>query len=169
VASNISAAIKGDPSFQVESGSERDTLELAKTLGRALRPGDWLAVLGELGAGKTVFVKGLAEAFDCREPVTSPTFVLLQTYKPKSGRWPFHHADLYRLKPEETTALDWEELLSPGGVTAVEWAEKALPFWPPHCLPVRITHAPQGAGSPEGARRVGFYAVGPRSSELTKR
>lgn len=152
MASNISAAIKGAPNFRVECRSEADTLELARVLGRALRPGDWLAVLGELGAGKTVFVKGIAEALHCKDLVTSPTFVLIQSHMPKGSRCAFHHADLYRLKPEETSALDWEQLLSPHDVTAVEWAEKALPFWPPHCLPVRISHAPEAAPSDKPRR-----------------
>lgn len=188
MASNISQEIKGEPDFQVECRSEADTAELARTLGRALRPGDWLAVLGELGAGKTVFIKGIAEALHCKDLVTSPTFVLIQSHQPKGARCAFHHADLYRLKPEETSALDWEQLLSPHDVTAVEWAEKALPFWPPHCLPVRISHAPaasaaparrsgtapNGAGKPAGppaeaGRVVGFYSVGERSSELIRR
>ncbi len=105
--------------------SEDQTRALAAKLGAKLRPGDVVLLFGELGAGKTTFVKGLARGLEVPEDyyVQSPTFALINEYP---GRVPLYHVDLYRLEPEETYDLGLEELVGKG-VVAIEWPEK-LPF-----------------------------------------
>ncbi len=105
--------------------SEDQTQALAAKLGAKLKPGDVVLLFGELGAGKTSFVKGLAKGLGVPEDcyVQSPTFALINEYP---GRVPLYHVDLYRLEPEETYDLGLEELADKG-VVAIEWPEK-LPF-----------------------------------------
>src|SRR5688572_25159534 len=95
--------VKKSPAFSKETSSEEETLKLARALGSQLRPGDWVSLIGDLGSGKTVFVKGLGEALHVQEPPRSPTFNLIQTHRPKSGagRLPLHHVDLYRLSSRD--------------------------------------------------------------------
>ncbi len=104
--------------------SAGETLSLGRRLGRLLGPGTVLALRGELGAGKTCFVQGLARGLGVKEDhVVSPTFVLVREYR---GRLPLYHIDLYRLSAgREVESLGLEEYLEGEGVCAVEWAEKA--------------------------------------------
>jgi tRNA threonylcarbamoyladenosine biosynthesis protein TsaE len=120
--------------------SAAETEEVAAELGRGFRGGEVVLLTGELGAGKTAFVRGLARGLGA-DPgeVASPTFVLLTSYP---GRFTLHHADLYRLEaPDAESALGLEELPGAGGVLAVEWADRlrVLPW--AHALRVRIDHA----------------------------
>jgi tRNA threonylcarbamoyladenosine biosynthesis protein TsaE len=102
--------------------SEQETFALAATLAGTLAPGTFVLLYGDLGAGKTAFVRGLAAGLGANpDDVSSPTFVIMQHYK---GRTPLTHVDLYRL--ESAAAVDdlgLEELGS-GGVLAIEWAER---------------------------------------------
>lgn len=101
--------------------SEQETIDLAHRLGSELTAGAWILLRGDLGAGKTAFVRGLAAGFGADpEDVSSPTFTLVQEY---AGWLPVYHVDLYRLAPSEVRDLGLEEL-SMSGVLAVEWAEK---------------------------------------------
>jgi len=146
-----------------ESRAEEETLALARELGRRLRAGDWIALMGELGSGKTVFARGLAEGMGIAERPTSPTFAIVQVHRSQGpGRPALRHVDLYRLPPPEIPGLEWEELHDDAGVTVVEWAEKAQYLWPAQCLPVRLSH--QGADR----RRIEFYVCGPRSGDLVR-
>jgi len=123
---------------RVVTHSEEETFALAEQLGRTLRPGTFVLLHGDLGAGKTVFVRGLAAGLGVDpEAVTSPTFVLIQHY---AGRIPLVHADLYRL--DNTAAVDdlGLEDLGNGGVVAVEWAER-LPRKPHGSVSVTIEDA----------------------------
>jgi tRNA threonylcarbamoyladenosine biosynthesis protein TsaE len=164
VTSTSSSLLQRTPGFVSETASEAETLDLARRLGALLRPGDWIGLVGELGSGKTVFVRGLAEAFNCQEPARSPTFVLFQTYRSKSaGRCPLRHVDLYRLKPAEVPSLEWDLLLDAEGVTVVEWAEKAAPLWPPDCLVLEFAHL--GADR----RRLKFFAAAGRGLEIVQK
>jgi tRNA threonylcarbamoyladenosine biosynthesis protein TsaE len=105
----------------VHTGSETETEALGQSLAPALEPGAIVLLHGDLGAGKTAFVRGLAAGLGADpEEVSSPTFTLVQEYQ---GRVPFYHVDLYRLAPAEVPGLGLEEL-SEAGVMAVEWAEK---------------------------------------------
>ena len=93
---------------------------------------------GELGAGKTAFVRGLARGLGAAESeVSSPTFTIIQEY---AGRVPFYHVDLYRLEPAEVDDLGLDELVSSDGIVAIEWAER----WhgrPEDAIEVRLEHA----------------------------
>lgn len=106
-----------------ESHSEADTRAIAAALAPALRPGAVLLLSGDLGAGKTAFVRGLAEGLgmDPRE-VTSPTFTLVHEYR--GGSLPLIHVDLYRLDRAELDEIGLDQDLAARGVTAVEWPER---------------------------------------------
>jgi tRNA threonylcarbamoyladenosine biosynthesis protein TsaE len=122
----------------VVTHSEQETFALAKELARGLKPGEFVLLHGDLGAGKTVFVRGLAAGLGIDpDSVTSPTFVLIQHY---IGPTPLIHADLYRL--ESGAAVDdlGLEDISSGGVVAVEWAER-MPRSPERSVVVTIEDA----------------------------
>jgi tRNA threonylcarbamoyladenosine biosynthesis protein TsaE len=105
------------------SHSPEDTFEHGRALGAMLRGGEVLALDGELGAGKTQFVKGLAAGLGCPGDVTSPTFTLVHEYT--GGRLPLFHFDFYRLeKEDEVLQVGLDDYLGEGGVVAIEWAEK---------------------------------------------
>ena len=106
----------------VTTGSEQETFAIGKKLADALTPGTFVLLHGNLGAGKTAFVRGLAAGLGADpEDVSSPTFVLIQHYK---GRIPLTHVDLYRLDSRAAVDdLGLEEMAS-GGVVAIEWAER---------------------------------------------
>jgi len=107
----------------VISDSEQDTMGAGERLARSLGPGAVVLLEGELGAGKTAFVRGLAIGLGApEEDVSSPTFTLIQEYR---GRMPLLHADLYRLSGAEADELGLEEL-GGNGVLAVEWAAKLV-------------------------------------------
>lgn len=120
-----------------ESRSPDETRRIGEALGARLGPGDVVACIGELGAGKTCFLQGLARGLGVVEPVTSPTFVLLNHYR---GRLPVYHLDAYRTESlTEILDLGIEEILGGGGVTVIEWAEKLLPLLPARTIVVRIS------------------------------
>lgn len=105
------------------------TREKAASWVRDLSPGTVIALTGPLGAGKTHFVQGIAQGLGISQPVTSPTFTLVNEYDHPTR--PLIHIDLYRLEnPNEVLALGWEDLMTPEGVTVVEWADKF-----PHLFP----------------------------------
>ena len=118
--------------------SEAETAAIARRLAATLSAGDIVLLYGDLGAGKTVFVRGLAEGLAIpREEVSSPTFTLIQEYR--GGRLSLFHVDLYRLDdPREIEDLGLDEM-GAGGVLAIEWAEK-LPWSPEGAVTVRIAH-----------------------------
>lgn len=120
-----------------ESRSPEETQRIGAALAEALRAGDVVATMGELGAGKTCFLQGLIRGLGVTEPVTSPTFVLLNQYR---GRLPVYHLDAYRTQSHtELLDLGVEELFYGDGVTVVEWADKLLPLLPTHTITVRIS------------------------------
>ena len=102
--------------------SAAETERLGAALAQRLRPGDVVAFLGDLGAGKTAFTRGLARDLGITEPVTSPTYTIVNEYP--QGRIPLFHFDMYRLHDaDELFDLGWEDYLGRGGVCAVEWSE----------------------------------------------
>jgi tRNA threonylcarbamoyladenosine biosynthesis protein TsaE len=144
----------------VVTNSGAETVELGARLGRLLRPGDFVALVGELGAGKTQFAKGIASGLDVDPgtPVTSPTYTILNIYQ---GRIPLYHFDLYRLHgAEEIEELGFEEYFSGAGACVVEWAERLGEEMPAQLLTVSLEHA--GADG----RRVTFAALGTRAAAL---
>ena len=122
-----------------ESNSQAETFRLAEKLGKQLKPGAIVALTGEIGSGKTVFIKGVAHGLGVknRDEVKSPTFVLLHLYK---GKIPLQHFDLYRLeKPAELEAIGFDEFVSnPDSVTLIEWADRARPRIPKNAIWVEI-------------------------------
>lgn len=119
--------------------SESETADVGRALAATLAAGDVVLLYGDLGAGKTAFVRGLAEGLGVsRDEVSSPTFTLVQEYR--GGRLPLFHVDLYRLNdPREVDDLGLDEIADEG-VLAIEWAEK-LPAKPPEFVRVTIEHA----------------------------
>ena len=104
------------------SHSPEQTEWIGEQLARQLRPGDVIAYYGGLGAGKTAFTRGLARGLGVTEPVTSPTYTIVNEYL--SGRMPLFHFDMYRLSSgEELFDIGWEDYLQRGGVCAVDWSE----------------------------------------------
>ena len=129
----------------VETNSPEETWELAAELTDELGPGTVMALHGDLGAGKTCFIQGVAAALGIDEPITSPTYTLIGEYE---GRLPLHHIDLYRLSgPEEALGLGLEEYFDVNGITAIEWAERAEGLLPPDLLHIRI-EADTDTGTP---------------------
>lgn len=103
--------------------SEDETMAAGATLAQRLSVGDVLLLHGELGAGKTAFVRGVAQGLGARvDDVSSPTFTLIQEYD--SGRLMLYHVDLYRLEPAEVDDLGLEELVESGGIVAIEWPDR---------------------------------------------
>ncbi len=120
------------------SAAPEQTLALGEAVGRHARAGDLLALVGELGAGKTLFVGGLARGLgvDPATPVSSPTFTIMHRY---AGRLPLYHIDLYRLDtPAALYDVGLEEWLDGDGVAAVEWADHGWEILPRERLVVRF-------------------------------
>ena len=110
------------PSQRFITNSPEETEALGARLARALGPGAVVAFTGDLGAGKTAFVRGLARGLGVSERVTSPTFTIVNEYE--GGRLPLFHFDMYRLgSADELFDIGWEDYLRRGGVCAVEWSE----------------------------------------------
>jgi tRNA threonylcarbamoyladenosine biosynthesis protein TsaE len=125
---------------EVTTRGEDETLALAQDLAEGFRGGEVVLLRGELGSGKTAFVRGLARGLGVDpDEVSSATFVLLNSYP---GRLTLHHADLYRLTGNgDEIELGLEELPGEGGVLAVEWADRLTDAPWPRPLHIRLTHA----------------------------
>lgn len=120
-----------------ESFCETDTYELGKKLGELAKQGEIYLLHGDLGVGKTVFTKGFAEGLGVFEPITSPTFTLIQEYE--EGRFPFYHFDVYRIGDvEEMYDLGYEDYFFGGGVCLIEWASLIKEILPENCKNITI-------------------------------
>ncbi len=149
---------RAEPGWTVETHSPEETLDLGRRIARAARPGDVLALVGELGAGKTVLAKGLAEGLGAAEAreVVSPTFVLCREYL--RGRIPLYHFDAYRLRGgADLEQIGAPEIFGGDGLSAVEWADRAPQVLPADHLEVRL----EVTG--EQSRRLVASAGGPAS------
>ena len=119
------------------SNSPSNTWDIAAEFFQGLELPAVIALHGNLGAGKTCFTQGLAQAAGVTEPVCSPTYTLISEYQ---GTVPFHHIDLYRLGgPEEAYDLGLDEYLETDGLTVIEWAERATELIPPDAIHIRLT------------------------------
>jgi tRNA threonylcarbamoyladenosine biosynthesis protein TsaE len=126
------------------SNSEDETSGIGERLGASLRQGDVVLLYGELGAGKTAFVRGLARGLGASsDDVSSPTFTLIQEY---AGRVTLYHVDLYRLEPKEIPDLGLDDLVLGDGVVAIEWAER-WPGRPNDVIEVKIVDVGEDARS----------------------
>ena len=128
---------RDDYQLHLAADSEEDTREFGRRLALVLPPGTIVALVGDLGAGKTRLVQALAAALDVPSgEVTSPTFTLVQEY---AGRVPLRHCDTYRLRhPDEFLDLGLDELFAPDGIALVEWADRVAHLLPRDVLKIRI-------------------------------
>ena len=127
-------------SFKHLSESTKKTEQLGKILAKNLKPGDIVCLFGELGSGKTVLTKGIAQGLKIKKKdVHSPTFTLMNIYP--GPKVPVYHFDLYRIrKPKEIEAIGYEDFLYGEGISIVEWADRLGPLLPKACLSVKIEH-----------------------------
>jgi tRNA threonylcarbamoyladenosine biosynthesis protein TsaE len=157
------AGEREEEAWEVKTEGPDQTLCLGRVFGDMLAEGSLVAMMGDLGSGKTVLAKGIAQGLgvhDERE-VTSPSFVLLNEYQ---GRLLVHHVDLFRLQdPAEVENLGWEEFISGPGVTLVEWAEKVPSLLPAERIEVHLQWL-----SPR-ERRLVFIGKGKASKDLVHR
>ena len=104
------------------TASAQETEQLGQRLGQRLKPGAVIAYSGDLGAGKTAFTRGLARGLGIEDPITSPTYTIVNEYT--GGRLPLFHFDMYRLgSSDELFDIGWEDYVNRGSVCAVEWSE----------------------------------------------
>lgn len=146
-------------SLDLVSQSSLHTERIGERLARLARPGDVLALSGELGAGKTVLAKGVAAGLGLDPAdVASPTFIILREHY--GGRMPLYHLDLYRLEGQDLGTTGWEETLEGGGITVIEWPDRAGSSLPEDRLDIRLEHIA------DTKRRVLMEATGPRAEQL---
>lgn len=127
-------------SLAITSRSPEETRIIGASLAPVLLPGDVISLNGDLGAGKTVFVQGLAAAMGVTSRVTSPAFTIVHEYE---ARWPILHIDVYRLNSyQEVLDLGFEELIDPGAILVVEWGDAVAPLLPRRYLEVEIRRPP---------------------------
>jgi len=128
--------------IEVLSNSVEETMALGERIGLRLKGGEVFAISGPLGSGKTHLIKGIVRGSGCedQDQVSSPTFVLVNEY---AGRFQIYHIDAYRLNSiREFEMLGFEELLHPGAVVLVEWADKvAASLAPIDCIRIHLDHA----------------------------
>jgi tRNA threonylcarbamoyladenosine biosynthesis protein TsaE len=148
-------------SFMIRTSSPQQTEALGTALGALLRAGDIVALSGELGAGKTIFTRGIAEGAGATGHIASPTFTFIREYH---GPVTMFHADLYRLdEPAQLEDIGLEEILDAGGIVVIEWAEKARALLPAEYLWVELRFTEQ-----DDAREIEFMPRGPRYTELVR-
>ena len=148
-------------SIDLVSHSSLHTERLGERLGKLAQPNDVFALWGELGAGKTVLARGVAVGLGI-DPVdvASPTFIILREHF--GGRMPMFHLDLYRLEGADLTNTGWEECLDSGGVTVIEWPDRAEAARPEDRVDVRLEWIA------DTKRRAVVTATGPRSRRLVE-
>jgi tRNA threonylcarbamoyladenosine biosynthesis protein TsaE len=141
------------------TSSPEQTRAIGRALGKAAEAGTLVALIGPLGAGKTVIAKGIADGLGVTSVVNSPTFVLMNEH---SGRIPLYHVDAYRLDdPEEALAAGLLDDRQAGGVTVVEWADRLGDWLPEERIEIELE--PQGAGD---RRRLAWQALGEMHAKL---
>ena len=130
--------------------SEKETEKLGEAMGRVAVPGTVIALIGDLGTGKTTLTKSIARGLGVTETVTSPTFNIIREYR--SGRIPLFHVDVYRIAdPDEMYELGYEEYFYGDGVCVVEWADLIEELLPEDAVIIRID---RGAGEEEREYRI---------------
>ncbi len=118
--------------------SAGETAQLGAALAKAVRPGDILALSGDLAAGKTTFIQGFCRALGVEEPVTSPTFTLINEYR---GTLPVYHFDCYRLEgADDLYDLGYEEYFYGDGVVVIEWADRIESLLPSSAIRLHFCH-----------------------------
>ena len=121
----------------IETSNETETYSFGYRLGEKAKPGKVFTLIGDLGVGKTVFTKGLAAGLGVEEPVSSPTFTIVQIYE--EGRLPFYHFDVYRIGDiSEMDEIGYEDYIYGEGVSLIEWADLIEEILPEHYTEVKI-------------------------------
>lgn len=137
--------------------TSEETMELAKEMAKRLKPGDVIALEGDLGAGKTTFTKGIAQGLEISRTVNSPTFTIIKEY---DGKIPLFHMDVYRIK-DSFEDLGLDEYFEGDGVSVVEWAHLIKDQLPSDLLTIYLYHTEKG-------RKIVFIPKGIRYEELCK-
>ena len=118
------------------SKSEAETRALGEKISSLLKQGDVIAFFGELGSGKTCFIKGVCKGLGCENEVSSPTFTIINEYE---GKYPVYHFDFYRIDSEqEIFDLGYEEYFYGNGICLVEWAERSASFFPENIIKIQL-------------------------------
>ncbi len=155
--------MKRKRTLDLETRSAEETIDLGKRIGKLLRLGDVVALIGKLGSGKTTLAQGLARGLGVkkRDYVTSPSFTLIKEYK---GKLPVYHIDLYRIDNlREVYDLGYEEYFYGEGVTIIEWAEKVRKLLPQEVMIINLEIIA------EKRRRVELIPKGKHCQEIVKR
>ena len=138
-------------SMEIQMTDAEDTIKLGEIIGKTLTPGSIIALRGDLGAGKTVLVKGIARGLGIEDEPVSPTFVIMNAYE---GAIPLYHFDLYRISgADELMGIGADEFLFGEGVSAVEWAERVDEILPEYTIYIDIKIAEPDNGS-ENTREI---------------
>ena len=123
--------------MKIETKSAQETFALGEKIGRQARPGQIYTLTGDLGVGKTVFTQGVARGLGITEPISSPTFTIVQIYD--EGRLPFYHFDVYRIGDvEEMDEIGYEDYIYGEGVSLIEWANLIEEILPEHYTEIKI-------------------------------
>jgi tRNA threonylcarbamoyladenosine biosynthesis protein TsaE len=146
----------------IQTQSATETVQIGKRIGKLLRDGDVMALVGELGSGKTHFIKGLAAGLGVKRSkrIASPSFTLIHEYQ---GKFSLFHVDLFRLTMEEEAEdLGLDEYFVRGGVTAIEWADKIPNLLPKELIWINLSYLGQHA------RSIHLHGKGKRYEELVR-
>lgn len=121
----------------IETKNAEETYALGQRLGALAQPGQLYTLVGDLGVGKTVFTQGMANGLGITEPVSSPTFTIVQEYT--NGRLPFYHFDVYRIADiDEMEEIGYDDYFFGSGVTLIEWANLIEELLPDHVIAITI-------------------------------
>ena len=126
----------------IETNTPKETFDFGKCLGESAKAGTVYTLIGDLGVGKTVLTQGLAKGLEIQEPISSPTFTIVQVYE--EGRLPFYHFDVYRIgDPEEMEEIGYEDYFYGEGVCFVEWANLIEELMPENTVTITIEKNPE--------------------------
>jgi tRNA threonylcarbamoyladenosine biosynthesis protein TsaE len=147
-------------SYSIVSNGVKETINIGRRIAKNLRPGDIICLFGELGSGKTVLTKGIAQGLGIQKnKIISPSFILIRIHT--QGRLPLYHFDLYRLKaPPDILGLGYEEYLYDRGVTVIEWADRLKYLAPKEFFKIELFL------KPDAQRLLKFTPIGNRYKEL---
>ena len=121
----------------IETNTAKETFDFGKNLGESAKAGTVYTLIGDLGVGKTVLTQGLAKGLEIDEPISSPTFTIVQVYE--EGKLPLYHFDVYRIGDvEEMEEIGYEDYFYGEGVTLIEWANLIEEILPEHYIEIKI-------------------------------